>query len=302
MSNKWLENTQKWLDAPKKWERGVEKWRVNILDFDEVFGLEESSGKKFPRISAKQRAKFIVEITKAVQLFKDIEFGTPAGSIPGVEDPTDSYDKDFWYESINDKYRWTDLFLRPEKKPSEALNAIHKSKEKWALDCARFAQIILLFAKMVVIGEKRTNKYYDSVGNGKFNISPHASNFLYETAFISKKIPLKSEPYINGFTGTVFENLTEENLLSDKVQLGSICTFTNQLAPSSSAFRSENSIKVGIDNYVAFGFGNPPENLQYSASEIKRLLALSYDSNLSGEALTSFINSNIFLHQVQFIE
>lgn len=255
---------------------------------------------KFPVVPNDKRTDFITEIRKAVQLYKSITFGSPAGSSPGAEDANDKYDKEYWSESILDSFNWTLLSLRPGKIPSEAIKAIQTKTGIWALDCARFTQLVLMTAKMAIVGEKKTDTYYKKKPAGTFTISPHESHFLDVKKFTKKLFLSPPSPYVNGFTNQEL-TITEQQLLS-QAPLGSICTFTNKNAPGTAAFRSENSIKVDADLFVGFGFGNPPANLEYTSAKIKELLALSQDNTLNGPALTTYIGNNLFLNQVQEIE
>jgi len=242
------------------------------------------------------RERYVSFIKQGNKILRDINFGVPTGTKPGELDGQERYDTNFWTESWNSMHNWGDLVLLPDKKASNAISNIFNVSNLsfWALDCARFTDLLHIYANMMCQGQKRFDRNFNS---SPFIFSPHDSSAAIVRKDVYRLSKSNSTYYIGYGTRIKVYEITEENLLSNS-PIGNTIIFSNDDAPKTSAWRNENAIKIADDNFIAHGFGSA--NI-YTSAALKENLAKSNVPSLSGDALEEYVKNNIYLKQSLWI-
>jgi len=239
--------------------------------------------------------KYISYLVEGANKLKQVEFGSTVGQTSGIVDPFDKYDKDFWYESINISMHFTDLVLKENKIPSEAILAIFDSNNiyKWALDCSRFVDLLHIYANLRTRQANNFDRIYGKEKIGDFYFRPHDSSA--SEVFVDYFKKSKSEYFIKN--NLYEENKYSENELLDLSPSGSVVIFCNEKA-TSETWQHENTIKISNNLFIAHGFGQKKFFLK---NEILENLARSEDNSLSGNRLIEYISSNLYIKQILWI-
>jgi Domain of unknown function (DUF4157)/Protein-glutamine gamma-glutamyltransferase len=139
-------------------------------------------------------------------------------------------------------------------RPSEAIAAIAKHPENWTFDCAMHCQIILLHAALLTIGSAEFDKRFENGGLFTFNFSFFDSSGLKTTKNIissSNGLLDITDPENQKVIGgqEMWRKLVNE------APIGAIITMHTNDGMISPAWRNENILKVGHDQYSAHPFG-----------------------------------------------
>jgi Domain of unknown function (DUF4157)/Protein-glutamine gamma-glutamyltransferase len=242
-----------------------------------------------PATSAIDQAKDEVyrsKLAEAVVLLHKAGFARLEG-IPTFQEstlrPPSDWDKptfrpDYRRVEPHTKYR-AHLILRPGIKPSVAIDDLFSRIEKSTFDCGQFVQAAGLYALRHSLGADA----FDNVGTKDgvaFVLLPQDSSTLARTLFLQRPDP--DSPLASERLRRMPENVPVDKsvarLLQD-VPVGGRVMWTNTDAPIGSAFRNENTLKLGDDTYAAHGFPSNTRKNTYSRAELELLLAQTTNRN-----------------------
>jgi hypothetical protein len=245
--------------------------------------LQRCAGKKpAPEpIPADPHAVYEQKLKEAVAMLKGVSFGR-------AENPPRKFDTDYWLLQRDTQYTLK-LVLKLGKRPSDAIDAMFNNLGDWKVDCAQFIQVAEWYALRQAFGADEFNR---KVGGLSFELRPHMS-----TGINTKEQYNRSGPGVQmrrSSDGAV-EPKTVEQIITD-APIGSRVMWTNLKAPTSSAFRNENTIKVGPDLYAAHGFGG--DRNTFSRAEIEEKLAKV--ENPTADA--AYITANVFVAQIEYYD
>ncbi len=196
--------------------------------------------KKAPEVAPRSNSLESL-LQEAAELLQEIGFGNPA--------KTRRFDRQFW----KGPYTWTVgtltdyvLLLADGKTPSDAVNAIFKSPDKWTLDCAMFAQAILLYCLLQRLGSQ---KFHQRVHSGR----SQTRGVVMFRQHRSTGLTVKKEQEFTPITRTTRNAAKEQtaNRALASAPVGSLIVFTNMDAPEDSGFRNENAIKLEPNLFIA---------------------------------------------------
>jgi hypothetical protein len=167
----------------------------------------------------------------------------------GVED----FDERYWSVEGDTRTR-SKLVLLPKKSPAQAIDAIFdKRGEGWKCDCALFVQILHLYALRHTYGAVTFNQRQ---GPGMV-LRIHGSTGIDRRMLYERIKPDQQMWRSDG----KFDPRTIDQILRD-VPLGTRVMWTNrQINPATpegralDAYRFENTVKVGREQFAALGFG-----------------------------------------------
>jgi Protein-glutamine gamma-glutamyltransferase len=195
------------------------------------------------------------------------------------------YDKNYWQPNGDSK-----LELLTGKKPSDGVNSIiNNTCSSQTLDCAQFVQVVRWGAMLETfgstdfdkkIGEKMTLYSFGSTGietettynrdeiNSKFWNSNTLQDVNSNEMELLRQVPVGSRIAVQNFA---IDRLMNSKNPTDKA-------FAEQI--SSSGWARENMIKVGDDQYAAFGISTQGKSF-VSLKEVKEKLLTIYFGNQS---------------------
>jgi hypothetical protein len=205
--------------------------------------------------------------------------------------------------------RYKMLVLRRGKKPAAAIEAIvDRSSTHWSMDCAYFVQIAHLYALSQTdpAGFDRTwrNKefrlrYHESSGAG----AGYIKYFFRRTA--------KTDPwtarYGKDWKWHIVSSKWNEATILAATRRGGRVMWTNKRAPENADFRNENTVKMGDDQYRAFGFGTTSvltgRQIALLLAAVERgesdatLRLIIADPSNARAALRSYTDDHVFLKE-----
>lgn len=191
------------------------------------------------------------------------------------------FDKRYWIEGeTRDK---TDLLalkpLKPDRKeltPSFAIREIFANPGLWNFDCSEFAQVILLNTLRQMIGDTE----FDTLPrdhDDAFRIRRQWSTFLRGSSIKLAWDTIDGKfTRIRGLDKYEPETKSPEEILRH-APIGSLVNFRNfdpgvaSTDEKQNAFETENVVKIGQDEFIAFGFGDAKP--YYSSKQIMTALA-----------------------------
>ena len=165
------------------------------------------------------------------------------------------------------------LYVKTGIKPSEAVEAIFINPSSFSFDCGEFSQAILLYTLLHSIGAEKFNKLREADGYS-FRLRRQGSTGLNRSAI---KLAWDTENGVfTRYPESTPEKRSPENIL-EIVPVGSLVNFRNHDPNVAStnehqnAYETENTIKVGPDKFIAFGFST--NNAFYTRKQIETNLA-----------------------------
>lgn len=249
--------------------------RQTLRKMDELYGVMPP-----PPSPADPHAVYEQKLKEAVALLNGVRFGRA--------DSDERFDANFWYKNADNVYGLK-LVLKAGKRPSDAIDALFAHLDIWSVDCAEFIQVAEWYAMRHAYGAEEFNRRVQGLS---FDLRPHESTGIGQKEMYSRGNPTDM---MTRSSDRKPESKTIDQLVAD-APFGSRVMWTNLKAPTSSAFRNENCIKLGDDRFAAHGFGGSRNT--FSRIEIELLLARAEDP----AADSSYVAANIFIAQIEHYE
>jgi hypothetical protein len=221
-----------------------------------------------------------------------VGFGRAEGVACGLPDTQDAYDAEYWTEAVAEHDHGDGgamLVLKPGRKPSDAIDALFDHLDRWALDCAQFVQVAELYARR----HTQDTEAFDATEKGtSFKLRPFESTGLGIANLFHRDGPdqLMIDQRAKGS-----RPLDTEEVLR-LAPVGSRVAWQNLDAPASSAFRNENTVKLGADEFAAHGFGAP---YRFTRREVEAKLA---EAALGEPAPDAYIARYVFIVEIQLFK
>ncbi len=138
-------------------------------------------------------------------------------------------------------------------KPSEAVAQFSSNPKQFEMDCNTYSQALVISAISNSMGAKKFDK---AVGNSQISLNNGVSNLLQGA---EQWLPDGNGKFQND-CGTAPKT---ENQLASSLGVGSVLNYDVPFL-SGTAFANENIVKVGTNQYVAQGLGEPGQTLTLS--------------------------------------
>jgi hypothetical protein len=216
----------------------------------------------------------------------------------GRADVNARYDRNFWDIEIDERTGESCLALNKGKLPSDAIDAMFADLSKWSLDCAQFVQIAHLYALRWAYGNDEFDR---KVGGVNFKFKPHYSDGLDKSTYWNREGPgqkmtryVNTNPAVASKADPQPDDRSPQEIL-DAAPVGARVMWTNLDAPSGSAFRNENTVKLGNGLFAAQGFGRAGNT--YSGDEIAQKLADI--TSAEKPAPRDYVQSKVYLKQIE---
>jgi hypothetical protein len=216
----------------------------------------------------------------------------------GRADVNARYDRNFWDIEIDERTGESCLALNKGKLPSDAIDAMFADLSKWSLDCAQFVQIAHLYALRWAYGNDEFDR---KVGGVNFKFKPHYSDGLDKSTYWNREGPgqkmtryVNTNPAVASKADPQPDDRSPQEIL-DAAPVGARVMWTNLDAPTGSAFRNENTVKLGNGLFAAQGFGRAGNT--YSGDEIAQKLADI--TSAEKPAPRDYVQSKVYLKQIE---
>jgi len=234
------------------------------------------------------------QLKHAVKLLEKAGFGRLEGA-PVQYDPTappewegETYNKDFWKEEEHPKFL-RKLVLKPDKQPSDAIDDMFSNLGKWNVDCGQFVQVAHLYALRHALGTRGFNQMNKS--DVSFELKPQASTALHRVKFYER---FKPDAQMLRYPEKELETKSADELLKE-APVGSRIMWTNLEAGVGTAYRNENTLKLGDDQFAAHGFLAELKKNIFTRKELE--LALARITNKSADE--AYIKANVFIAEIE---
>jgi hypothetical protein len=223
----------------------------------------------------------------------EIGFGRPEfGRDPSVGGDAifgvENFDERFWSVEPDPKTR-SRLVLLPKKRPSDAIDAIFAKQSVWQVDCALFVQILHLNALKETLGRAAFD-----MQQGGMILRPHDSTGIDRRLYYQRSRPDQQFWRSDGR----LDQRPIAQILQD-IPIGTRVMWTNRQVsalspqhPELDAYRRENTVKVGSDQYAAIGFGR---RRTFSRADLE--LSLAKVTTKAPNA--AYIAENVFIMEIE---
>lgn len=233
-------------------------------------------------------------LKQAVELLQRAGFGRlegiPIQFEPGAppEWEGETYNKEFWKAEDHPKFL-RKLVLKPGKQPADAIDDMFANLGKWKVDCGQFVQVAHLYALRHALGTKGFNDMNKK--DVAFELKPQGSTAVQRLKFYERFGP---EAQMIRHPEKELETKSADELLK-AAPTGSRIMWTNLKAPIGSAFRNENALKLGDDQFAAHGFmGSLKKNL-FTRKELEQALAKTTNPTPDDD----YIKANVFISEIE---
>jgi hypothetical protein len=237
------------------------------------------------------------QLKYAVKLLEQAGFGRLEG-VPVQYDPTappdwerETYNKTFWKAEDHPKFL-RKLVLKPDKQPSDAIDDLFSHLGSWNVDCGQFVQVAHLYALRHALGTKGFNQMKKS--DVSFELKPQASTALHRVKFYER---FKPDAQMLRYPEKELETKSIDELLKE-APVGSRIMWTNLKAAVGTAYRNENTLKLGDDQFAAHGFLAQLKKNIFTRTELE--LALANIANITNKSADdAYIKANVFIAEIE---
>lgn len=216
--------------------------------------------------------------------------GVPAvfneGRIEGWEN--EAYNAEYWKVEPHPKFGGK-LVLKPGKLPSAAIDDMFAHLSDWNVECGQFVQVANLYALRHSLGTTGFNQLKAS--DVAFELKSHASTPLLRVRMYQRAHP-NGPLRLHGDAQAPAR--TNEEVLKE-LPIGGRVMWTNLQAPETSAFRNENSVKIGDDQYAAHGFVGSHKTNIFTSHGLE--LALAGITTQTPDP--DYISTNVFISEIE---
>jgi Protein-glutamine gamma-glutamyltransferase len=256
---------------------------------------------------AQRQQRFTSFVREATRKLRDSYFGTWQGyELDQWGEPTipdfskDQFDKEFWEWVGDDKYSRV-LRSRSGKSPAEAIDAVFDRLSAWRFDCDHTVQIANFYAMRMTYGAALFNHREGS----QILFRPRESTGLIPRLHYGRQGPSEGWRIIHYFMPPdkfVFSPgyalpLETKQLLSI-APAGSRVRWTNRAAPSHSAFRHENGVKLADDLYATGGIDDPITGNEFRQEALEIRLALM----TTPKPTWTYIHENVYIDEIEILD
>lgn len=226
----------------------------------------------------------------------------------GFENPstTKKYNTNHWtLEPAGSENKGDKLVLRSGVQPSVAIRYFFEQPQQCDLDCARFIQVVTLWAELETIKDQAFDQKYQTL---EFIIRAHESTGVVQGK-LYERFPTEDNGadkwYIVSESGQRYadqKNRKTKDFLNES-PTGTRVGFTVFGAGPADRLDYENTIKVGNDLYSNHGVAQKlklKSNI-FTEASLKSALADLYFSEAFGKTKEEFIKNNIFITTFQSV-
>ncbi len=252
-------------------------------------------------------------LREAVTSVGEPAFGVATGKTPDPR-PGDPYSARIWREVRGEEttqpgstVREFDAFLqlRPGRSSAEAVDKINKTIKSY--DCAQYVQVVIWKFLLNTLGPNEFNERVRQSG-GALELHQHGSTLiinekLHARNSAKEEFGLYTGPHLNPDKNSLRAYSRSQGYaeIMDSAHIGSRIALGNSGVSDSSAFATENVLKIGKDLYAAHGFVGKK---LFSARELIRALAiksLQIRGNQSpmNSDVNSYIRESIYVQSIQ---
>jgi protein-glutamine gamma-glutamyltransferase-like protein len=233
-------------------------------------------------------------LKQAVELMQKAGFGRLEGT-PVQFDPTspvewegETYNKSFWTAEDHPKFQ-RKLVLKEGKQPADAIDDMFANLGKWNVDCGQFVQVAHLYAMRHALGAKGFNQMKRE--DVAFELKPQGSTAVKRSKFYERSSPTAQ---MLRYPEKELETKSIDDLLKEAPN-GSRVMWTNLQHSLSSAFRNENTLKLGDDQFAAHGFFGSLKKNVFTRKELELELAKTLNKSADEE----YIKNNVFISEIE---